>query len=87
MKKNFKTFHVQRNKWKKYNKNVICQAFYCIHDKNEIDVKVFQIIRCIICCNSPTLEFNIKTQARKGFNFRQHNKWNKCFRKKCFQFI
>jgi hypothetical protein len=41
MKYNFKNNHVQRNKWKNHNRNEIYWAFYCINDKNEVDVKCF----------------------------------------------
>jgi len=39
---------------------------YCLNANKPMDVKCFQLMRCIFCYASPILITNAKTQARKG---------------------
>jgi len=66
MKQNMKKLHLQRRKWKHDSRNALCWSFYCVNDNKPMDVKCFQLMRCIFCYASPILITNAKTQARKG---------------------
>jgi hypothetical protein len=52
--------------WGHDSRNALCWSLYCVNDNNLVDVKCFQLMRCIICYVSPILIMNAKTQARKG---------------------
>ncbi len=58
--------YLQRRKWKHDNTNALCWSFYCENDNKPLDVKCFQLMRCIFCYVSPILITNAKTQTRKG---------------------
>jgi hypothetical protein len=61
----------QRRIWKGWNINALCWAFFCVNDKNELDNKSHQLMRCFLCylevvkvCNKRTNEiFYYKTNG------------------------
>jgi hypothetical protein len=61
----FEKLHFQRKKLKHDNRNVLCWSFYCVNDNKPVNVKCFQLMRCIPCYANPILITNAKTQARK----------------------
>ncbi len=63
---NFKKLHAQKGFWKRNNKNALCWAFYCVNDNKEVNIRIHQIMHCIICHNNSILNVNPKTQVRKG---------------------
>jgi hypothetical protein len=40
--------------------------FYCVNGNKEVNAIALQIMWCIPCHNSPILNINPKTQAKKG---------------------
>ncbi len=66
IKENLKNFHFQRKKWRHDSRNALCWSFYYVNDNNLVDVKCFQLMKCIFCYANLVLISNVKTQARKG---------------------
>jgi hypothetical protein len=58
--------HLQRIEWKNDSRIALCWSFYCVNDNKPLDVKCFQLMRCIFCYVSIVLIRNAKTQAMKG---------------------
>ncbi len=61
-----KTLHFQRKKWREDGRNALCWSFYCVNDNKPMDVKCFQLMKCIFCYANSILITNSKTQVRKG---------------------
>ncbi len=66
LKEILKILHFQRKKWKEDSRNALCWSFYCVNDNKSMDVKCFQLMKCIFYYASSILIKNSKTQARKG---------------------
>jgi hypothetical protein len=52
--------------WGDDSGNALCWSFFFVNENSLVDVKCFQLMRCIICYYCPILIMNAKTQARKG---------------------
>jgi hypothetical protein len=65
MKKNLQKLHVQRNFWRRHNKNSLCWAFYCVNDGKEVEATPHQVMRYILCHDSVVNIPNAKTKERK----------------------
>jgi hypothetical protein len=61
-----KILHFQRKDWKEDSRNALCWSLYCVNDNKPMDVKFFQLMKCIFCYVNLVLITNCKTQARKG---------------------
>ncbi len=61
-----KILHFQKKKWREDGRNALCWSFYCVNDNKPMDVKCFQLMKCIFCYANSILITNSKTQARKG---------------------
>ncbi len=66
MMKNLQKLHVQRNFWRGYNKNSLCQAFYCVNDGGKVEVASHHVMRCILCYDTIINISNPRTKERKG---------------------
>ncbi len=44
---NFFKLHFQRRKWRHDNRNSLCWSFYYVNDDKLVDVKCFQLMRCL----------------------------------------
>jgi hypothetical protein len=62
-KENFFKLHFQRRKWRHDNKNALCWSFYCVNENKLLDVKCFQLMKCIFCYVGLVLITNAKTQG------------------------
>ncbi len=59
--------HFHKRKWGHDKRNALSWSFYCVnYDNKPMDVKCFQLMRCIFCYANLILISNAKTQARKG---------------------
>jgi len=65
IKKTWQNWHLQRRIWRHDNINALCWSFYCVNDNEWMDVKCFQLMRCIFCYTSSLLITNAETQAKK----------------------
>jgi hypothetical protein len=66
MKGNLKILHFQKKNENMIVKNALCWSFYFVCDNKLMDVKCFQLMKCIFCYASSILITNAKTQAKKG---------------------
>jgi hypothetical protein len=66
MKENLKKLHFQRKKWRHDSRNALCWSFYYVNNNKLVDVKCFQLMRCIFCHFNPIVITNAKSQARKA---------------------
>jgi len=62
--KRLQVLHAQRLFGKPYGINAICWAFYVVNDNTQIDGKVLQVMRCMICHNE-YVPFIAKTKLKK----------------------
>jgi hypothetical protein len=65
MKEHLKKLHFQRKNWRHDSRNALCWSFYCVNNNKLVDVKCFQLMKCIFCHFNLILITNAKTQARK----------------------
>jgi hypothetical protein len=56
--------------------NLYVRFFSFVNDNKNVDVKRFQTMKYIFCCNSPPLVCNPKTQERESFVLYNFFKWN-----------
>jgi hypothetical protein len=56
----------QRKKWKQDSINALWWSFYCVNENKLVDVKCYQLMRCILCYVNMILITHAKTQARKS---------------------
>jgi hypothetical protein len=61
MKKKLQKLLVQRNFWRRHNKNSLCWAFYCVNDWKEVEIASHQVMRCILCYDNVIYFPNIRT--------------------------
>jgi len=66
IKENLKILHFQRKEWREDSRNALCWSLYCVNDNKPMDVKCFQLMKCIFCYANLVLITNSKTQTRKG---------------------
>jgi len=59
-----KKLDAQRLFWKLKSMYALCWAFFYVNNNKKVDLTTPQIMRCIICYNSPILNLNPKNQAK-----------------------
>jgi hypothetical protein len=42
-------------------RNALCWSFYYVYDNKLVNIKCFQLMKCIFCYASPILITNVKT--------------------------
>jgi hypothetical protein len=52
MKKHLQKLHVQRNFWRRHNRNSLCWAFYYVNDGKKVEATSHQVMKCILCYDS-----------------------------------
>jgi hypothetical protein len=73
-----KKLHEQRLNWKPHGRNSPTWAIFCVNHESLVDVKVSQVMRCILCYNRPLSHVILepRTKLRKGLvsNFKSNGK-------------
>ncbi len=56
---------MQREKWRRHDRNALCRPFSIVIDNNIVDASKLQIMRCMIC-HVNFVSYNLKTKERRG---------------------
>jgi hypothetical protein len=88
IKENWFKLYLHKRKWAHDKRNALCWSFNCVnYDNKSMDVKCFQLMKCILCYANLILISNAKTQARKGLILCNSANGIVALKKKCMHTI